>query len=61
MPDRNTNLARTLANDFRPDEHNAAVIYAALRIEDAINAAAKRLLRRVRACSKSKPKERLPH
>jgi len=43
------------------NEHNVAVIYAALRIEDAINAAAKRLLRRVRACRKSKPKKRLPH
>jgi hypothetical protein len=45
MPDHNITVATELANSFRADQHNAAIIYAALMICETIREEAKKTRR----------------
>ena len=45
MPDPNVTVATELANSFRADQHNAAIIYAALMICETIREEAKKTRR----------------
>jgi hypothetical protein len=43
MPDHNITVAHEMAAPFRADQHNAAVIYAALMIRETITEEARKI------------------